>query len=320
MNKLTTALTQTFYKAKFSFQKNSPEILLIGGITGVVASGVLACRATLKAPAILEEHRDQMATIKTAHEEIPDEAYSEKDYKRDLTIRYVQTGLKMAKLYAPAVILGALSITGICESNKILKERNLALAAAYATVDRTFGDYRRRVAERFGDDVEKELKHNIKAESREETIEDENGKKRKIKVSENVMQDQPSGYSRWFDENNRYWTRDAQTNLRFLKNTEAHCNDLLKLKGYLTLNEVYSQLGLPTCREGCVIGWIYDPKNCDHEGDNYIDFGLYNVKRKSVANFINGLEKCVLLDFNPDGNILETKPSDWDRVANPFVC
>ena len=54
-------------------------------------------------------------------------AYSIEDSKKDLSVVYLQTGVKLAKLYAPAVALGALSITGILASNNILRKRNVAL-------------------------------------------------------------------------------------------------------------------------------------------------------------------------------------------------
>ena len=80
-----------------------------------------------------------------------------------MAIVYVQTGMKFAKLYGPSVILGALSITSILASNNILRKRNVALSAAYAAIDKGFKEYRSRVIERFGEEVDRELKYNLKA-------------------------------------------------------------------------------------------------------------------------------------------------------------
>ena len=56
---------------------------------------------------------------------------------------------------------------------------------------------------------------------------------------------------------------------------------------------------------GQVVGWIYDPENPNHNGDNYVDFGILDVYNKQKRRFINGHERSVLVDFNVDGDILE---------------
>ena len=48
---------------------------------------------------------------------------------------------------------------------------------------------------------------------------------------------------------------------------------------------------------------VYDPKNPDHEGDNYVDFGIYDIYREKARDFVNGRERVILLDFNVDGDI-----------------
>ena len=89
----------------------------------------------------------------------------------------------------------------------------------------------------------------------------------------------------------------------FLKRQQAYANDKLKANGYLFLNEVYDMLGIPKSKAGQVVGWIYDPEN--GTGDNYVDFGIYNVNREAARDFVNGYERTILLDFNVDGNIWE---------------
>ena len=77
--------------------------------------------------------------------------------------------------YGPSVVLGGLSITAILTSNNILRKRNIALAAAYTAVDKSFKEYRGRVIERFGKELDRELKYNIKAKEVEETVVSEDG-------------------------------------------------------------------------------------------------------------------------------------------------
>lgn len=107
-------------------------------------------------------------------------------------------------------------------------------------------------------------------------------------------------YAAWFDETCVAWTRDAESNKFFLLRQQEYANEKLKAKGHLFLNEVYDMLGMPRTKAGQVVGWIYDPENTI--GDNYVDFGLLDARN---SEFVNGYERSVLLDFNPDGDILD---------------
>ena len=296
-------LTRTFNKVGFKFKKHSPEILIVAGVIGTVASAVMACKATTKVSGIIDEAKEEIEQIHTVIEdENYADRYSEEDSKKDLTIVYAKTGLKLVKLYAPSVILGVLSLGGIVASNNILRKRNVALAAAYATIDNSFKDYRKRVVEKFGTEVDKQLKYNIKAQEIEEIVVDENGNEKKIKKTVNVIDpDVNSDYARFFDESNPYWEKDPEYNLMFLKSQQRYANDLLKTQGYLFLNDVYKALGMEPTKAGQVVGWIYDPENPN--GDNYVDFGIYDLDNERKRAFVNGYERNILLDFNVDGNI-----------------
>lgn len=299
----TNNLTRGLSRLGLKLKKHSPEILMVTGTIGVVTSAVMACKATLKVNDILEGTKQDVDKINGVleNEEYADK-YSEEDSKRDLLIVYAQTGIKLAKLYAPSVILGTLSLGAMITSNNILRKRNVALAAAYTVLDKGFKDYRSNVIERFGEKIDKELKHNIKAKTFETVTVDENGKEKKTKEEVNIC-DEISDFARFFDEGSRYFTKDPEYNLMFLKNQERYANDKLKAKGYLFLNDVYRMLDIPETKAGQIVGWIYDEK-CPN-GDNYVDFGIYNTNREKSRDFVNGYEKVILLDFNVDGNILE---------------
>lgn len=293
-------------KVGFKLKKRSPEVLVVAGVVGVVTSGVMACRATTKASAIMDQTKSDITDVHhlLEHPEQYTETYTQEDSKKDLTIIYAQTGLKLAKLYAPAVILGALSITSIVASNNILRKRNVALAAAYATVDKGFKEYRGRVVERFGKQLDRELRFNIKSKEIEETIIDEKGKEKTVNQIVNTVDPSDiSGYARFFDECCAGWSRDAEYNLMLLNQQQNYANELLKTKGYLFLNDVYESLGMPRTKAGQVVGWIYDERTPN--GDNFVDFGIYNIHNDRAIDFVNGREKSILLDFNVDGVILD---------------
>lgn len=306
MKKLTVFnnLSRTANKVGFKIKKFSPEILVFAGIAGAVTSTVMACKATLKANDIIDEMKDNLDTIHEVASKVDENKYSEEDLKKDTTIVYTQTAVKFIKLYGPSVILGTLSIASIVKSHNILSKRNAALAAAYATVDKGFNEYRERVIAKLGKDLDFELRNNIKAKEFEETVTDDDGNETVVKTIANVADpNEYSSYARFFDDGCRGWCKDAEYNLMFLKQQQNYANDLLKLRGHLFLNEVYDMLGIPRTKAGQVVGWVYDEKN--PFGDNFVDFGIYNIDIERARAFVNGYERSILLDFNVDGNIYD---------------
>lgn len=299
--------------AGLKLKKHSPEIMVVSGVIGMVGTVFVACKATTKASEIVKESKKDIQKIRDCaeHPEIrkttEDGApvpYSDKDYKKDLTIAYAQTGLKLVKTYAPAIALGMLSTTSILAGHNMLRKRNVALAAAYTTVNNGFKNYRKNVVERFGEELDKELKYNIKSKEVEEKVVDENGEEKVVKKTVRVAD--PNYYSefaRFFDDGCLGWTPDSEHNLWVLKQQEAWANQKLKEDGYLFLNDVYKELGIPKSKAGQVVGWIYENK--DPDSDGFVDFGLSNIHNEKVRDFVNGYEKTILLDFNVDGPILD---------------
>jgi hypothetical protein len=162
------------------------------------------------------------------------------------------------------------------------------------------------VIDKFGQKVDHELKYGIKAREIEETVIDTDGKEttvtRKIDVAN---PDLYSEYARFYDDGCTGWEKDPEYNLMFLRAQQAYANDKLKAQGYLFLNEVYDMLGIPKTKAGQVVGWIYNPT--EPNGDNYVDFGIYDMYKENCRDFVNGYERVILLDFNVDGNI-------WDLM------
>lgn len=307
MKGLKEKIVRSFHKCEFKVRKHSPEILATVGVVGVVASTVMACKATTKLSEILDDTKESIDKIKEVEQDPKyEDKYNAEDAKKDLSIVYVQSGVKIVKLYLPALAIGTASLGCLLASNNILRKRNAALSAAYMTVDKSFKEYRKRVAERFGDEIEKEIRYNIKAQQIEETVVDENGNETTV-VSEVKAADPNmySDYARFFDESCAAWKNDPEYNLMFLKAQQQYANDLLKSRGRLFLNEVYRMLGIDESKAGQVVGWIYDPE-CP-VGDNFVDFGIYDMSKERVRAFVNGYESNILLDFNVDGNI-------WDLM------
>lgn len=311
MSKLDmTNVTRAFNKVGFKIKKHSPEILIVTGIVGVVTSAVMACKATTKVNDVIEKGK---LAINDVHDKAADveagiisaEEYTPELQRKELTVAYAKTGFELVKLYAPAVTIGVLSLTAIVSSNNILRKRNVALAAAYASTDKLFKDYRGRVIDRFGKEIDRELRYNLKTKEIEEKTVSEDGsestQKKTIQVIEGPLYDE---FSRVFDEYNPNWVKDANKNKFFILQVERFANQKLREKGYVFLNDIYEALGFDMIPAGQVIGWVYNEKN--PIGENCIDFGIFDeayVERNK--EFINGYERSIILNFNHDGNILE---------------
>lgn len=304
---IMNSLNRKFGRAGLKLKKHSPEILVGLGIVGTVASTVMACKATLKVNEITDEAKENIDKIHVALEKGYTEAgqeYTEEDSKKDLTITYVQTAVKLTKNYAPAIVLGSLSVASIISGHNMLRKRYIATAAAYTLVDKSFKDYRNRVVERFGKELDQELRYNIKAKEVEEIEVDEKGKEKVVKKTIQVADPNAiSDYAFFFCEGCHGWSKDAEFNLMFLKRQQAWANDVLKTRGHLFLNEVHDMLGVQRTQAGNVVGWIYDEKN--PVGDNFVDFGIYDQDDERKRAFVNGWERNILIDPNVDGNILE---------------
>lgn len=311
---IMNTLSRSLGKTKLMIKKHSPEILITAGVIGTVTSTVMACKATLKVATIIEDSKEELDAIHAAGERLETKeslpcadgsVYTKEDLKKDLVMHYTKLTVEVIKTYAPSVILGTLSLSCVFASNNTLRKRNTALAAAYATVDKGFKEYRNRVVDRFGKEVDQELRYNVKAETFEEKkVDEKTGKEKTVKTTVNVADpNEYSMYARFYDDGCRGWSKDPEHNLWQLRQIQSFLNKKLQNQGYLFLNDVYEELGIQKTKAGQVVGWIYDEKN--PIGDNFIDFGIYDTNKPAVRDFVNGYERTILLDFNVDGNILD---------------
>lgn len=290
--KLPEVIGRTVARNALLAQKASPGVLLGAGIAGMVGSTVLACRATLKMNDVLEEASSKLSTAKNLeHDE-----YSEKDRSRDVSLIYFQSGVKIARLYAPAVILGGVSVYALTSSHSIMTRRNVALTAAYGALEKGFNEYRGRVIEKYGEDQDRDFRY---GSQQVQIVDPETNKKQLVT---RVGPDEPSIYARFFDTYSSSWNKEPEYNKIFLMCQQNYANDLLKSRGHVFLNEVYDMIGVPRSKAGAVVGWILSPNG---ETDNFVNFGIFDGTNESLRDFVNGLEGAILLDFNVDGVIYD---------------
>lgn len=317
-DEIMATVTRTASKYGYKLKKASPTIMIVGAAIGGVTATVLACKATIKAQDILTEHNAHVESIHTAKKQIEDgtiqlsegETYTEKDYKNDITTTYAQTGLKLAKVYAPAVVLGAASLGCMFGSHHIMSKRNASLTAAYIALDQAFNEYKTRVGDRFGSRVQEELEHNIKAVEIESKNTNEQGVEEAIKEYKDVAMAHTSPYTCIFDETVDTWQPDNMLNRNYLFLMEQAANKRLRIKGHLFLNDVLELIGTHggvtmKTPEGQIVGWIYDPN--DPTRQNHVDFGVtsYVEGDDALNSFISGGERSVMLRFNCDGPIID---------------
>ena len=278
-------------------QKHSPTILFGTGVVGVVATAVMASRATLKLDEVVDETQDKLNTAKDLYRS-GHQNYSTSDYKQDVVVLYSRTAVQVAKLYAPAIAVGALSIAALTGSHVILNRRNVALTAAYTTLEKGFNEYRKRVVEELGEDKERTLRYGLKTEERE--IHDT--EKGTVETRKEVSITGYSPYAKLFDrDTSNSWSPQPEYNLLFLRCQQNYANDRLNSRGHIFLNEVYDALGVERTKAGAVVGWVKDG-----DGDNFVDFGVFTDRNmEQVFDFVTGREGGMWLDFNVDGVIYD---------------
>lgn len=296
-SKLTVAkkfVTSKAGRQLLQTQKHSPTILFGAGVIGVVATTVLASKATLQLEDILIENerlqergRDLLAS--------GNERYPASEYTKDMAKLKVRLVKDVGKLYAPAIIIGVGSIAALTGSHLILSKRYAGVVAAYATLDQTFGDYRQRVRELVGDEQEREIRLGKPGERDEPSVE---GKT----VGAVAAGRGRSQYARWYSkETSKSWEKEPDYSLVFLKAQQNYMNDLLHTRGHVFLNEVYDALGMERDKAAAVVGWVKGKG-----GDDHVDFGIYDDDDNFI-NFMTGKDGAILLDFNVDGVI-------WDLI------
>lgn len=308
LSKVSKSAAKFAGKAEFTIKKNSPEILLGAGIVGFVGTIVLACRATCRADEVLEFHRRKIKDINDA-KEIADAdpegemSYDVEIYRQDKAIRYLKTTGNLAKLYAPTIAVGTLSLACILTSRNIMQKRYLGVLAAYNGLSAAFDEYRRRVRDEYGEGLDKHFRYGTTYE--ELPVYDENGKKTKekeqVEKTETGMVIPNDDSCRFFDSSNPNWDKNPTFSMMWLRGQQNILNDILHTRGHVFLNEVYDALGFEHTPQGAVLGWI------DGGDDNYIDFGLYDPKKENVRRFVNGLDNVIMLEFNHDGVI-------WNKI------
>lgn len=303
---LATRVSQKVGSQVMAVQRNSPVLLFGLGAIGITTTVVLACRATLKMSDILEEGQEKLREIdgKIERDGGENSVLEKSKFKVKLHV-----AIDVAKEYAPAAIVGVISLGALTGAHVILSRRNASLTAAYAIVDRSFKEYRGRVKTELG--AEKDMEFRFGTAEREIAEEGPNGIETKVIRGfdqEAEKANEEFTYARIFDESHPEWSNVPMQNQYRITLALNHARDLLEIKGVVFLNDVYDMLGFPRTKAGQVVGWVRGARTDDNGKpitDGYIDFGLWEKGIHQGKEWVNGNPKSFRLDFNVDGNVYD---------------
>lgn len=220
---MNSKMTNFFKSTRRFLGKHSPEILTGIGVTGMITTTVLAVKATPKAIMLIESRKDELETEK-------------------LTV--VETVKAAWKPYVPAAALCLASATCIVGASAVNYKRNAALATAYAISESTLVRYRDKVIETLGEKKEKEVREKV-AQDEVNNNPVSNSQVIITAKGDTLCRDAISG---------RYFKSDIDK----IKKVVNELNRQLTYQHYVSLNDLYYELGLDGVKTGSLMGWNLD--------------------------------------------------------------
>lgn len=229
-------------------------ILSIVGAVGVIVTTIMAIKATPKALEKLEEAEEEKGEELTRTEKI-----------------------KIAgPTYVPTVIAGVSTVVCVLGANILNKRQQAALVSAYALVDSSFKEYKRKLIELHGKEAHDEIIDALAVEKAKEVgITAASGCALTCLTDSEFCGDPVVFYDEW---SGRYF----ETTIEQVISAEYHINRNFVLRGYTVLNELYEFLGLEPTDYGSTVGWSVEDEFY------FIDFN----HRKAILN--DGLEVYII--------------------------
>jgi hypothetical protein len=227
-------LTSIVKRTKSTLRRHGSEILTGLGITGMIATTIMAVRATPKAMKIINGELHYRNRPR-----------NEGEHKKQIEKLPAKEVIKCTwKCYVPAVITGTASIACIIGANSLNARQNAALAAAYTLSESALKVYKDKVIETIGEEREKEVRDKV---ARERVISNP--------VSDRDIFVTGNGETLCLESiSGRYFKSDVEA----IKRAENAANKLLLNDSYITLNDFYYELGLDGTSMGNDLGWSMD--------------------------------------------------------------
>lgn len=301
MKNIGSNVTKIGARLLMKVRKASPELLIGGGILVVVAGTVMACKATKKVSAEVDEGMAAIEEIKTLVEEgteTPEDAKAE--------IREIKRGMigTVVKAYAPAASILVAGSAMILTSHGIMKKRNGILLASYNALDAMFQRYRDNVkAMENGDELDKRylLGDAYPPEDVNEVMSEDDAEG--VNQTGMELANAMNPYGLYNFEFNKYtsgkWSPSAFSNLTVIRAAEDWADRQLRFRGYVFLNEVLEQLDMDPVPWGQLVGWLRFG-----EGDKRVLI-LAEEMKDAIEADDDIPKKAIQLEFNCDGAIWE---------------
>lgn len=297
INKITSAAKTVVFKLR----EVRPEIMLGVGAASVLAGTILACKKTKEAEPIVDHAKEQLEELKFVKDNVQAE---EKPTIKEYVRIYARSGYELVKVYALPAGLWIGGMVCIFGSHGEMRTRNAKLLANSVALKKFFDEYRALVREKIGEEAERDLYFG--AEDKEFEIEEtdpETGEKKVKKTRGKVFRKQPgSMWARNFTPRTSDEFDVRSYNEYFIERKVAALNSRLKMVPFITINDVYDELGMKPgsgrCPEGMTVGWVWNPKV--DRGDREIRIECLEGWEETIDS-ISGLPKmvpCKRLDFN----------------------
>ena len=250
----------TANKAATFIQPHIPTLAVVGGSGAVIAGAFLACKSTLKVDQVLDEHRGMMQHITDASSNLPKDAYSDMDRKRDKLQVYAITTRNILKLYGPAVGLTAAGFASIFYGFGLIKSWHAMAVSSVAAIDKSYNEYRNEIIRRYGNEVDEEITkkrgsfHKIERKSI-----DENGDEKVENVEaiafDDIVEDD---FTRVFDYTNPKWENDYLFNDNLFANIQQWYTLQLQSgrMSHVFMNTIFKELGFKETGVGHFYGWL----------------------------------------------------------------
>lgn len=214
-------------KSQSFIKHHGSTILTIAGGVGVIATAVMAVKATPEANELLERASKKKGEELTTVEKI-----------------------KIAgPRYVPTIIMGVSTVACIFGANVLNKRHQAALVSAYAMIDSSYKEYKQKLKELYGEEAHEEIVNAIAVEKAKDV-----GIRSGMFIDNNCLTDSESCGEQvlFYDEwSHRYF----ETTIEQVITAEYHLNRNFVLRGFTYLNEFYDFLGLEPNDYGSVIGW-----------------------------------------------------------------
>lgn len=212
---------------KMTLKRNSPKILTLLASVGTVSTAFATARATPKALLLIQEAEAQKGEDLTAFEKIK----------------------VSAAPYIPAVLLCSATVMCIFGAQILNRRAQSSIASAYALLDQSFKDYRRKLKELYGDETDKKVIEALAVEKSQTVYINVSYLEGSCDVS---LGENSSDPVLWYDE---YSKRFFTASLEQVLMAEYHLNRNYILRGEAVINELYEFLGLEPTDWGREAGW-----------------------------------------------------------------